>query len=268
MAKFDRVIPPGQEGSIEFTIDGSKISGKFSKSASVFSNDSDHQKMTITLSGEIKQYVHVKPPRLFLTGAFDDKVGQDIVVFSNEEELKTSFKILKVESNIDDKITYDFFPSKEEKGRYIIKVWKNPKLPVMSTYGNLYIYTNSKKAPEKNIQVQVTTKSQMIIKPSVINFGTVPDHYQFGKDKPLQKTVTMTRMRGEFNIEDITFSEEGFRAKAVPVADKSSYKITIDFVPQMGGRNYLSEMIVHTDIKQEPTVRVRLVARMGQGGSR
>jgi hypothetical protein len=261
VAEFDRVIPPGQEGKIELAIDGGKVKGRFSKSASVTTNDPNHPKLTLTLSGNIKSYVEIEPgTRVFLKGAYDEPVTKEITIYSQVENPPVPFAVTKLESDIDDKITYKF--EKTEDGKYLIRIWKNPKLPVSNSFGTLSIYTNLEQVPMKQVQIQVTTQGNLEVNPAILNFGSVPDPSVTKLEKPIQKTVTIAKNNGQFKIEDITFSTEGYRAKVDPLREGQSYKVTVDFFPESGGKNYMGEMVVHTDDPLEPIVKIRLLVRL------
>ncbi len=257
MAKFDKVIPPGQEGTIHLQIQGNAVTGRFSKTAVVYTNDPKHPKMTLRLSGTIKPYVLVEPAtRIMLRGTYGEKVEREISISSNEDK---PFEITRVESNIDDKITYKVLPH-EEDGKFRIKIWKNPKLPVMNTYGNLFIYTNSENAPKKVLQVQVLTKSEYTVHPNALNFGSVVASLEHG-DSPLERSVTISKYRGEFEIKDISFSDTSFRAKVEELVAGRKYKVTVDFFPAPEKKRYMGEMIIRTDDPREPSLTVRLFAR-------
>jgi hypothetical protein len=61
VAKFDKVIPPGQEGKIQLVVEGAKVHGEFNKSASVETNDPDHPHLTISITGKEIAFVNVTP---------------------------------------------------------------------------------------------------------------------------------------------------------------------------------------------------------------
>jgi hypothetical protein len=262
VAKFDRVIPPGQEGTVEFSISGGKVRGRFNKTASIHTNDPKHPKLTISLSGIIKQYVVLEPgSRVFLKGSHGEQVVKEINISSNVENTEVPFAVTNLESDIDDKITYKWEKT-EEEGKYLIQVWKNPKLPVSNSFGSLTIHTNVEQVPTKTIQVQVTTKGDLIVRPTILNFGSIPDPAATKLEEPLQKTLTIAKNKGEFEIENITFSTDGYRARIDPLKLGQTYKVTVDFFPKPGGKNYMGEMVIHTTDPLEPTVKVRLLARL------
>ncbi len=262
MAKFDKVIPPGQEGKVEMVIEGEKVSGNFHKSATLHSNDPEHPVMTLSISGDIVPYVDVQPAtRVYLQGRFGEQVEKSVTIKSNEEDL--DFQITKVESNIDDKITYKLGPRSED-GSYELKVWKNPKLPSVNTFGSIFVHTNSKFAPDKTLQVQVITKGAFTVQPSVVNFGTVRFPGEGKKPEPVYKNITILKSTGDFTIQDITFSSREYSASIEPVIPGKRYRIKVGFEPPektQSMQNHFEEMIIHTDDPREPSVTVKLIAR-------
>ena len=53
MARFDRSIPPGGEGSITFGFNIKNYSGKFRKTVTVITNDPKQSYFELVLQGEI-----------------------------------------------------------------------------------------------------------------------------------------------------------------------------------------------------------------------
>ncbi len=259
MAKFDKVIPPGQEGKVTLEIDGKRVHGTFNKSATVISNDPKHPRMTLTLSGTIRHYVEVQPAdRVYLAGMFGEPVEKEIDIISNESG--ENFAITKLESNIDEKITY-----KVDKGNtpnsFKIRIWKNPKLPAVNTWGSIKVHTNSKHSPEKVIQVNVTTRAMIKAQPSIINFGRVQVGGKSQTPKGYQKTITVSKIKGEFKIKHIDFSRDYYSASINPIESGRKYVVRVNFTPDSSRRNYSDEMIIKTDDPQEPTLKIRLIAR-------
>lgn len=261
MAKFDKVIPPGQEGKINLVIAGKKVHGTFSKSAVIHSNDEAHPVMTVTLVGNEIPFVEVEPSdRVYLQGRYGEKIEKDVTVTSNEDGL--DFKVTGLESNIDDKITYKVEPSAD--GAYAVKIWKNPKLPTLNTYGSLTIHTNSEKAPEKVLQVQVVTKGAITVQPTTLNYGAIPFAKEDEAAKSVRRSVTLIKSNGTFAITDVQFSSDLYDAKVNEVVPGKRYTIEVEFKPPVKHevrQREVGEMIVHTDDPTEPTLRVKLVSR-------
>ena len=259
MAEFDEVIPPGQVGYINVEILGEKVSGSWTKNATVHSNDPDHPQMTISLSGTILHYVDIQPSaRMYLRGMYGENVVKEITLSSSEK--KKEFEIKNVSSNVDDKITYKVVPT-GEPGVYNIKVWKNPKLPAMNTWGSLKIETNSEHTPEKVVQVNVNTRGAIVVQPSTINFGSITEEKVGESADAMVKAVTIFKVRGDFNIQDIRFSSSYYSADVEELEDGKKFKVTVNFKPPVHKSSYIDEMVINTDDPQEPSIRVRLLAR-------
>jgi hypothetical protein len=259
VANFDKVIPPGQEGKIQFEIDGKKVHGAFNKNATVQTNDPKHPSMTIALAGRIIPYIEVQPSnQLYLTGVYGEAVSKELVLSSNEKKKK--FEITSLSSNIDDKITYSYAPA-EEPGRYKITVWKNPKLPTLNTWGSLYINTNSEHSPQKIIQVSVATRGLIVCQPTQVNFGAQKFNEAGALVKPAFQTVEIFKLEGEFHIKNVEFSTPDYKADVETVEPGKRYKVLVTFAPGAKKKNYQDEMMINTDDPQEPSVRVNILAR-------
>jgi len=262
VAKFDKVIPPGQEGKIEMSINGEKVHGTFSKTATVTSNDPLHAHLTLAIEGTEIPYLNIVPEgTVYLHGRYGEVIEKKLKITSNEED--PNFKVTGVTSNIDDKVTYRLEPG-EKAGEYTLHVFKNSKLPTMSTFGNLFIHTNSKNAPESTLPVQVMTKGSISVSPASVNFGVVKFTDENGPGTPATRSVVASKLAGQFAIKEITVNNPEFVAALEPVTPGQQYRIQVTFTPPTrtsSGQTEFAEMVIHTDDPQEPELRVQLIAR-------
>lgn len=262
MAKFDKVILPGREGTVELAVEGDRVHGEFTKSATIESNDPDHPQMTVNVRGNAIPYVSVTPDgTVYLHGRYGEPIEQDITISSNEKDL--DFKVLGVSSNIDDKITYALEPGTAPH-TYTLKVFKNPKLPTLSTYGTITLTTNSKRSPETTLQVHVMTKGSITLSPQVLNFGAVKFTDENGPGTPETRALTVTRSAAGLKIKDISINNASYKAVVEPVMPGQQYRIQVTFTPPVrktARQAEVGEMIIHTDDPSEPAVRVQLIAR-------
>ncbi|MEJ2720636.1 MAG: hypothetical protein P8181_05785, partial [bacterium] len=114
------------------------------------------------------------------------------------------------------------------------------------------------------IQVNVATRGAIVCQPSTINFGAVkfPKGTGGGSPKaPSEQSLTIFKVKGEFQILNVEFSSPGYTADVEAIEDGKRYKITVNFSPGEKKRQYVDEMIINTDDPNEPSVRVRLLAR-------
>ncbi len=262
MAKFDKAIPPGQEGKIEIAVTGSRVSGQFRKTATVTCNDPDKPKFTLTITGNKVPYVNLSPPgTVVLHGGYGEPISKSFRVTSNEGD--DNFKVTGVTSDVDDKITYTVEPT-ENHGEYEVTVYKNPYLPTMSTYGALALHTNSKHAPATNVQVHIMTRGNILVSPSTLNFGPVRFGDAVTKGDPVTKSVIVSKSASEFSITNVSSDNVNFDASVEPVMPGRQYRVLVTFHPpakNREGEKESAEMIIHTNDPLEPAIRVLAVAR-------
>ncbi len=260
MAQYDKVIPPGQEGKITLEVAGKKVSGTWTKSATVYTNDPANAQLTLTMTGREIQYVNVAPSgRVYLQGRYGDKVAKTLSIRSNEEDL--DFAITGLSSNVDDKITYRF--EKDEKsGEFKVHIVKNPRLPTLSTFGSLIIHSNSERSPETTVQVQIITKGTITVQPSTVNFGRV----RFPKGAagtPVTKSVTLLKPAGGFTVEALEVTNDNYKVDLEEVIPGKRYKLNVTFTPPELGQprqREMGEITIFTNDPTEPRVTVRVIA--------
>lgn len=102
MTRFDRVIPPGGEGKVTLNVDLKGYQGKVWKDATVISNDLRQPSFQITLQGQVRPHIELRP------GSF---VQFSPAVQSAEEKTVDlmatgqDFRVLKIENNLKEKIS-------------------------------------------------------------------------------------------------------------------------------------------------------------------
>jgi hypothetical protein len=103
VARFDRAIPPGGEGTITLTADLEGYRGSVTKSAKVMSNDARNTEPALTMRGTVKNFIDVRP----LTGVlFRGTANQQTEQAVDITGASLPFHITKIESNLEEKIAY------------------------------------------------------------------------------------------------------------------------------------------------------------------
>lgn len=261
-AKFDSLIAPGSEGKIWLVVDGNKVHGEFEKTATVHSNDPVHSVMTLYIAGNERPYVNVTPAgRIYLMGHFDEPVEKKVTLSSNEEGL--DFKVSGVTSDVDEQITYDVTPG-DAHGEYVLTVRKNPKLPTNTTYGAIYVHTNSEHSPEVGIPVQVVTKGAITVQPEMVNFGRVKFTENGTNASPVTRSVILLKTSGEFAVEDVSVDNEHFVASLKETVPGKRFEVSVTFQPPVKSKvsqREVGELHIRTNDPGEPSITVRMVAR-------
>ncbi len=263
VANFDKVIAPGGEGKIELVLDGTRVHGDFVKTAQVLTNDPDHPELTLTIAGKKVAFLSIVPDGVvYLQGRYEEPIEKEVTITSNEK--LPDFKVLGATSDIEDKISLEVKPG-PNKGEYLLKIKKNPDLPISSNYGTVTIKTNSTNAPESKLQVQVMTKGNITVSPSSVNFGNVAFAAKDKTASPVTRTVMVIRNSGEgLDVKDVKVDNPNFKATVEPVTPGKQFKVEVTFSPPLKRsptQRETGELIINTNDPREPSVRVHLVAR-------
>jgi hypothetical protein len=72
---YDRLIPPGRQGTLILTVKPFSLRGQFSKKTEVFFNDPDHPKVVFTLNGVSRPLIEIQPGQVI---RFRGKPGEEL----------------------------------------------------------------------------------------------------------------------------------------------------------------------------------------------
>jgi hypothetical protein len=260
-SEYDTLIASGEAGTVRLYFEGRKVRDKFWDVMIIRSNDPVQPEARFELTGEAVPYVAVEPGRVYLTGGHGEKIEASVVVRSNMED--PDFEVTSLESDMDDRISYELAEG-EKGGAYRVVIRKNPALPVIDTYGSLFVHTTSEESPRVVVPVQVVTPGTITVEPRTINFGWV--HFARPGDTadPVEKTVTLSRRDKPFVIRKIEFTNDHYQAIVTEVEPGHRYDIAVSFYPPVETTPHqraVADMLIRTDDSIEPTIAVRLVSR-------
>lgn len=147
--EFDRNIPPGGSGKINFTIKPYSVIHKFCKKADIFSNDPTNPKAAIKICGLAKPFIEIQPGHLIrFQGTLEEVKPIQVRLLSH---LAAPLVITGFQTDIPDKI--DVAVSPEITGKtFTVKVTN--KINSTANYkGKIEIITNSDKRPRLILRV-------------------------------------------------------------------------------------------------------------------
>jgi hypothetical protein len=123
---YDRVIPPGGQGTLTLSIKPFTLRGQFAKKTEVFLNDPDHPKVVFTLKGIVHPLIEVQPGYVIrFRGKAGEILPRQIRLTSQFPE---SWEISKYKTNIPQFIDVTLKPV--EPGRsYAIEVRQKRQEP-------------------------------------------------------------------------------------------------------------------------------------------
>jgi hypothetical protein len=111
------------------------------KTATVYSNDSRHPMLMLTVSGSVEVFADIHPERLILRGNGDQPIRQELVV---TPRASFPFKVTGIKAKNGTNIRFDMHEQVTAEGKsYVVSV-ENTKTTPGKYYDTLLISTDSK----------------------------------------------------------------------------------------------------------------------------
>lgn len=252
MASFDRSIPPGQEGKITLNVNTINRTGKFSKSAQVFSNDPQNPRKVITLWCNVKEHIRLTPHnRIQLFGYEGDRLKEKATISSFEEE---ALEITDITSTIDDRIEYKLKTIKEGR-EYTLEV-ENRSTQEESFNGKIILKTNSRHKPHIIFDVSGRLKKGVVAQPRALYFGNIDMSQDNVNPTILTKDMKIKDVRGDgFTIKKIKPSSKWIKAEERKQEKDNQYTIDVTLDKDKLPKGAIQEEIkIYTSYKGEPLV--------------
>ncbi len=211
MARFDRTIPPGAEGTITVEVKTARLWGNIKKSARVFSNDPERAQITIGMKGTIWAPIDLTPRYANLKGV----IGEAVEAVVHLRGRKKEALVMKVAAvSIPDKVAVEL-KELENGHSYELKV-KNKAQEGGKYTGQVKLTTNYPEMPELIVRVRGIVKPLVEVKPTRLSFGPVSEERleQLKKKKrPMQGWVTVALNKGEdFKVNKVEVEGCSFKA--------------------------------------------------------
>jgi len=253
VADYDEVIPPGSEGKIGVKLIGHKLHhGRFKKSFTVKTNDPENAKVTLKVSGIIKQVFQVSKG-LSLSGYKGEEFKEEVILTSTlEEDIHLTgyhwSEKSKDRSALSEGVGVKITPIENGK-KYKIETWLKKELPPRQYFADLYFETDFDKLPEKKLAFRLHIMDDVELHPSSIYMREL--QMAEGTSKSFEKIVSVIAARGDsLKILDVVPSDESItwnirevkpgkayqcRFQIRPKAEPGKYEATIMFVTNYPG---------------------------------
>ena len=141
-------IGPGAKGKISVVFDTTRYRGDQHKTVTITTNDPQHEKVTLVLSGMVKVAVDIKPsPSIGMSQVPKTGKSTRTITVVAVEPMK-GFKVTKVEKKVRYLHVSAPRPSKKHKGGFDINITLGPNAPVGRVGEDIIIHTNHKRQPK------------------------------------------------------------------------------------------------------------------------
>ena len=120
------------------------------KTAGVYTNDKNHPRQDLIISGPVEKFVTIRPQHVSLRGIAGDSIKGQVTIIP---EKKYPFKILDVRAKDGKNINFQLDEVKKPNGQaYELKI-ENLREKTGRYYDTIILKTDSKVRPELNVRV-------------------------------------------------------------------------------------------------------------------
>ena len=211
-------IPPGGVGEVKVTFRTKGYQGKIKKSVTVETNDSDNQRLALSVSGEVVADVMVEPRYVNFRNVSKENPPQPVQLEITLREGK-GLKIRSVSADS---------PS------IVLK----EKVPVGRVSGKIVVDTNSKQSPKIEIPFYAFVQGRVTVTPQLLSFGVIPP----GEPSSREITLRGTGDRG-FSVERVTATTDLITTEVVPEPEGGVYRIRVTYDPKDKTKGRVSEKL-------------------------
>jgi hypothetical protein len=226
--------------------------GSIKKSATVFTNDPQNPRPVLVLQGNIKAIVDVRPANNIAFRGLADQQTEKIVDFVGTSK---PFKIQKVESNLEDKVSYKVETVVEGK-HYRLKITNTLK---QGNYnGFVKCYTDVPEKPEIQIRVSGYIEGDISVKPLTVLVG------KFAAQQPVRtgKVLVVSNRNKPFQIKKLTYDEKLIQVKQEPLAKEPGFSLEItpnmDNLPAGAEGRHQTTLTILTDAQSDEPQKVQV----------
>lgn len=248
VAKFDKVLAPGQSGTIEVDFATAGFSGKSSKHIDIFTNSPSSKNAKITFTANVKPTFDVQP-----TGMVQIPLND-----SGPTSYALTIKPLEPEGAAVQEVssTGKYLTGKVEKAGDAFKVNLTvaPDVPNGRTVQSLKVKTTSKREPEFNISVALD--KGIVAIPSACYFGYLKGDEKF----PMMRNIQIQRKGRPFKITKVDAGDPKLSTEVKEAKPGSEYILKVTFQGGWPQGTQTRTIVVHTDDPKVPKIELAVQA--------
>jgi hypothetical protein len=240
VADFDRTIPPGGEGKITLRLNLKGYQGNVKKTATVFSNDLQQSRVTLTLQGTVKSLVEMRPSNTITFRGTASQLQEQTVTFEGTAQ---PFHITKMESNLEGKIRYQM-ETVEEGKQYRLKISNEMKQGNYAGY--IKCSTDLSQKPLVVVRVVGYVEGEIAVRPQTILVGKLLSQ----QSVRVGKVLIVSNQDKPFHITSLNFDNNLMNVIQQPLPNDHGFSLEItpklENVPE--GTRHQTALTIETDL--------------------
>ncbi len=257
-------VPPGESYTIPITVDTTFFPGKQSKNLYLYSNDPDSPVRVFPVTFE------AKPRYRFLWDEMTDVLQVDdagrvaVVYLIVEESKPLQVKSMQVAGGVSGVVSFEPWegeradpamgePSRKRKG-----------------YRAEILFSSSVGEGRRPVSLEVETTDEVFTRinfPFFLQRGIValPSQLYLGElqaKRPSTGTVIISRPGKTFKVTRVTSNSPHITGRAEAIPDRQDLRVVVNYDGKAETGDFEATLTVHTDDPKQPTVPVRVTARL------
>lgn len=258
VAQFDRVIEPGETGTIHTWMNTSSLTGPVSKSLTVFTNDSANPTFTLSIRATVGSLLTVKPGvARFIVVRGEPSKGEITQLLSSGDG--SPFEVLGVtcgipQLNVQYREATDGERDPNTAGtQWILTMSLGPDAPVGPIADYVRVTTNHPRQPMIEIPVSGFVRPVVAVTPLVADFGRVR------LESPLQKSLIFRSFATEaIAVTKVETDVEGIEAVLMPIQRGREYEIRLTLTASLAPGPFHGKLTVQTDSDKVRVVEISI----------
>ena len=246
----NKTVLPGETGEIKATYNSGSYGGNVKKTITVTSNDPNSPKYKLSISGEIKEEISVKPKSVNFGSIY---VGKEIErTIAIKPLTDSSLNIKKITSS---KEFVKASIAEKNKDGYIIKATLDNNLKIGRFSGGIFLETDNQRQPKVKIPFFGEVVGDITPYPKKIYYGFV------NKGKEITRKVFVKINKDDIKILNIKISPDFLSTKIIE--KKSPHyliEVKLNKEAAIGKLNGLLEL--DTNSEKQPVIRIPILGEI------
>jgi hypothetical protein len=256
---YDKTIAPGQTGKVHAEVDTATFNGAVAKNVAVFTNDTEHAMIELTVRAKVEPYISVKPGYArYIVVQSEEQTGTIVQTLWAPDG--TSFDVVKVDSpfpflktSFREAQPEERIPDIQGKQWRVEMTLSNSEAPVGALADHVRVTTTHPKQKLVAIPVSGFVRPVLAVTPPTADFGTVELR------EPLNRTLNIRNFATEpIKITGVEGNLPGLKANIEPLQEGREYSLRVVLSPGMAKGPFDGKLMIRTDSPKTPVIEVQM----------
>jgi hypothetical protein len=251
-----RDIPPGTQTVIEAVIDTTNFKDYKASGLTLFLDRPTPASVDLNITCFIRTDVTLNPGQVDF-GVVNRSKGAELELALTYSGSLPNWKVMEMRTVSDHVVARLKETGRSAGGQvnYTLTATLKPSAPVGIFKDEITLTTNAPNTPSIPVSVSAMVQSNVIVSPSVINFGTVK------AGQTIQKTV-LVRSAQSFQLTEIKPGQPDLSAPDAGADSKGLHSVVLTFKAPGRPGPYNTTVEFETDLKDEPPARLTAFANI------